>query len=224
METSAPEGPIGKSGTSRRGSLHDALFGTLFESPQRAMEILRPAMPNSLAGFPDWNVMPKLVETTFIDENPRNSQADMPLEVRLTNGRPALAHMLVERKSRPDPGAILQMAGYMVQIWKRFAEGGKERLKALPPTYPFLFHNGRAAWKDPLCPSQLMARHGNAPPIRLPGQDVILRDIAGMPAEELAEGIQTRAAMLAPGRRAMEDPRAVAEALVENAALRRRGH
>ena len=210
METSAPEGPIGKSGTSRRGSLHDALFGTLFESPQRAMEILRPAMPNSLAGFPDWNVMPKPVETTFVDENPRNSQADMPLEVRLTNGRPALAHMLVERKSRPDPGAILQMAGYMVQIWKRFAEGRKERLKALPPIYPFLFYNGRAAWKDP--------------PIRLPGQDVILRDIAGMPAEELAEGIQTRAAMLAPGRRAMEDPRAVAGALVENAALRRRGH
>ena len=158
-------GGLGKKNrSSGHGSLHDALFRTLFDAPQRAMETLRPALPNSPAGFPDWNVMPKLVESAFVDEALRNGQADMPLEVKLTNGRPALVHMPVERKSHPDPGTPLQMAGHMVQIGKRFAEGKRERLKALPPTCPFLVRNGKIAWDCPLCLSQLVVQHENAPP------------------------------------------------------------
>ncbi|MCY4206904.1 MAG: Rpn family recombination-promoting nuclease/putative transposase [Roseovarius sp.] len=210
-----------KGGGTRHPMPHDALFKALFSSADRALEILRPAMPNSLAGFLDWDVEPELVNASFVDENLRNSQADVLLKVKLANGDSAFAYMLIEHKSYPDSGAIRQIAKYAHKIWDYHVAGGREREKALPHIYPFLFYNGKEPWEGPLSLSEMIVQYEDGPQCRLPGEGVVFRNIPKIPEEELSEGIQTRAAMLALSWRAMENLKSIIEALNDNPPLQK---
>ena len=66
--------------------------------------------------------------------------SDLLLKFRLASGASAFAYLLAEHKSTPDPGLPLQLASYMVRIWKRHAGAYAERLRALPPIIPVVVY------------------------------------------------------------------------------------
>ena len=84
-----------------------------------------------------------------MDETLRHECTDLLFRVELTTGEAAFLFILLEHKSRSEPQAILQLAGYMVQIWKRYAQGSAERLRSLPPIIPILLHYGASRWRNP---------------------------------------------------------------------------
>ena len=68
----------------------------------------------------------------------------------LKDGNPLLIYVLVEHKSAVDPKTLLQLAGYMVNIWKRYAADHPERRNTLPPIIPLGFYHSRQDWAIPL--------------------------------------------------------------------------
>ena len=77
-------------------------------------------------------------------------QSDCLLEVTLDRGGRAFVYVLMEHKSHPDPGALLQMAGYTVRFWERLARQDSRYLRDPPLVIPMLFYHGKAAWDIPL--------------------------------------------------------------------------
>ena len=92
---------------------------------------------------------PRLLDGTYIDEHLRDTQSDRLYQVTLTGGKPALLYVLLEHKSAPDPGTPLQLLGYLVRIWTRYAEGRASRLRRLPPILPLVLYHGRQPWNIP---------------------------------------------------------------------------
>ncbi|MCY4592930.1 MAG: Rpn family recombination-promoting nuclease/putative transposase [Alphaproteobacteria bacterium] len=66
------------------------------------------------------------MDGTFVDEALRDSRSDFLFEIELKSGKSAVIFVLVKHKSRPDPATPLQLAGYMVRIWLRHAQGRVE--------------------------------------------------------------------------------------------------
>ena len=128
----------------RAATPHDALFRALVSDPGRASALLRDHLPARIAARLA-ETPPRPLHGSFVDEALRSSQSDMLFEVDLASGGPAFVYLLVEHKSRPDPGLPLQLAGYMVRIWMRYARGRADRLRALPPIIPTVFTTGAAA-------------------------------------------------------------------------------
>ena len=124
---------------------HDALFRALLENPARAGTLLREQLPAAIANRLS-DSPPRLLDGTFIDAALRHSQSDRLFEVTLRDGYPALLYVLLEHKSAPDPGTPLQLLGYMVQIWRRYAGKEAGKLRALPPIIPLVVYHGAARW------------------------------------------------------------------------------
>ena len=142
---------------------HDALFRVLLEDPERAATLLREYLPPALsARMADGP--PKLIDGTFVDDKSRVTQSDRLFEVTLKDGPPVLVYTLLEHKSTPDHGTPLQLLGYMVRIWTRFAEGKPARLRALPPIVPMLFYHGRSTWTVPQDFGEMVERDADTAP------------------------------------------------------------
>jgi len=188
---------------------HDALFRALVADPGRAQALLRDHLPvgiaKRLADKP-----PKIVEGTFVDETLRGSQSDLLMEVETKSGNPAFVHVLVEHKSAPDPGVALQLAGYMIRIWKRHARGRASRLRALLPIIPMVFHSGTDRWHVPAGLAEMI--DGDDPElVVLPGERYILRQLAEMPPEALSRNPQLQAGLVTLTKRAITFLRLVME-------------
>ena len=127
--------------------------------------------------------------------------------------------MLVEHKSYPDPGTPLQLANYMLEIWKRHAQGRVDRLRALPPIIPVVFYHGAARWS---VAEGLEAMIATDDPelLFLPGQRFILRVLSALPTEELSRDAALRAGLIALTRRAIEFVTRIVEGLAEEDTLR----
>ena len=112
-------------------SPHDAMFRALLSDKKRAAAFLRDHLPNEIAGLLSPHP-PVLQDGSFVDEALRSSQSDLLFEVQLSSGGRAYVYVLVEHKSYPDIATPLQLADYMVQIWKRHGRGQASRLRELP--------------------------------------------------------------------------------------------
>jgi predicted transposase/invertase (TIGR01784 family) len=124
---------------------HDALFRALVDDIDRAAAMIRDHLPADLTALLA-DTPPRLRDATFVDEELRSSQSDRLFEVSLRDGRPALLYVLLEHKSTPDPRTPLQLLGYMVRIWDRYASREAARLAALPPIIPLVFYHGERPW------------------------------------------------------------------------------
>ncbi|WP_295403841.1 Rpn family recombination-promoting nuclease/putative transposase [uncultured Thiocystis sp.] len=124
------------------------MFRALLDDPQRAAILLREQLPPELAArlSPE---APRLLDGSFIDERLRDTQSDRLYAVTLTDGTAALLYVLLEHKSAADPGTPLQLLGYMVRIWTRYAEGRAARLRQLPPILPVVLYHGVQPWRVP---------------------------------------------------------------------------
>ena len=170
---------------------HDALFRALLTNPERAGAVLREHLPEPIAGRlgPD---PPRLIDGSFVDEALRGSQADRLFEARLTGGTPLLIYALLEHKSRPDPKTPLQIAGYMINIWRRYADDHPDRLNRLPAILPLVFYHGTRTWRVPLSLFDMVEDDKDLRPFSR-SMAYILRDVGRMAPRQLASSPETRA-------------------------------
>ena len=174
---------------------HDALFRVLLEDPDRAATLLREYLPPALsARMADGP--PKLIDGTFVDDKSRVTQSDRLFEVTLKDGPPVLVYTLLEHKSAPDHGTPLQLLGYMVRIWTRFAEGKPARLRALPPIVPMLYYHGRGSWTVPQDFGEMVERDADTAPF-VPSFRYALHDLGVGPQAALSGDAPIRAVLSA---------------------------
>ena len=138
---------------------HDALFRALLADPGRADTLVREYLPPAVAAeLADAPIRP--VDTSFVDAVLHQSHSDRLFEARLKGGGTAFVYVLLEHKAEPDPGTPLQMLGYMVRIWQRYAQDRASRLRALPPIVPLIFYHGRKRWSEALSVAETIAGKG----------------------------------------------------------------
>jgi len=198
---------------------HDAMFRVTMSDPARAQAFLRDHLPPEFAEKMS-DRPPRIVDGSFVDDDLRGTRSDLLLEVEMKSGNPALVYVLVEHKSTPDPGLPLQLDGYMIRIWERWARGEAKRLRSRPPIIPVVVYSGSARWTVPGNLAETVA--GDDPDlVFLPGQGYVLLRIAEMSVEELSRHPTLRAVLLAMTRRALAHRREVAPAVAEGSPLRR---
>jgi len=206
----------------RRGTSptpHDALFRAVLSDPARAHTFLRDHLPNGIAGQLA-DRPPRILDGSFVDEALLGSQSDLLMEVETAAGRPAFIYALLEHKSYPDPGTVLQLAGYMIRIWLRHAQGRAERLRNLPPIIPMVLYSGKSRWTVPDGLAETIA--GDDPAlVFLPGERFIFRWLTEMAPEELSSDAVVRAGFVTLTRRALTFLRRIVGALAENPVLQR---
>ena len=206
-------GPRGISATP-----HDGLFRALVSDPGRAAALIRDHLPDRIVGLLA-DAPPVPLDASFVDAALRSSQSDMLFKVELASGGPAYVYVLVEHKSYPDPGTPLQLANYMLEIWKRHAQGRVDRLRALPPIIPVVFYHGAARWSVAEGLGAMIATD-DPELLFLPGQRFILRVLSALPTEELSRDAALRAGLIALTRRAIEFVTRIVEGLAEEDTLR----
>ena len=181
-------------------SLHDKLFRAVFSDPAHAQALVRDQLPNEIAGLLA-DTPPRIVPGSFIDEDLRESQADLLLEVSLVDGGSAFVYVLVEHKSYLDPELVLQVLGYMVRIWRDYVrhgegrEGRTARARSLPPIIPLLGYSGSAPWTGPTDLADMIATDTPGL-IFLRGPSLILRQWAQMGPDELSSDPVSQASLL----------------------------
>ncbi len=95
-------------------------------------------------------------------------------------------------KSTPDPALPLQLASYMVRIWKRYAGTGTARLRALPPIIPVVVYHGAEPWTVPDSLRDMIAT--DDPDLAfLPGAGYILRNLRAMEIDALSRNAALKA-------------------------------
>ena len=197
---------------------HDTLVRALLSDRERARDFLRDHLPDSVASLLD-GALPEIVEGTFVDEALAGSRSDLLMRVGLTSGGSAFAYVLVEHKSAPDPGLPLQLASYMVRIWKRFASTSAARLRALPPIVPVVVYHGGADWTVPGSLRDMIAAD-DPDLVFLPGSGYILRNLRTMNIDALSRNAALRAGFIALRREALDFLAEISESLPEGSDLR----
>ncbi len=198
---------------------HDGLFRALVSDPGRAAALIRDHLPNRIVGLLA-DTPPVPLDGGFVDEALRGSQSDMLFKVELATGGPAFVYALVEHKSYPDPGTPLQLANYMVQIWKRHAQGRADRLRALPPIIPVVFYHGGTRWSVGEGLGAMLATD-DPELVFLPGERFILRVLTALPPEDLSHDAALRAGLIALTRRAIEFVTMIVEGVAEEETLQK---
>ena len=174
---------------------HDKLFKGLLDQPGTAGALLRERLPAEISSLLT-DDPPELLDGEFIDEALRGSQSDRLFRVALKGGGDVLLYVLIDHKSTPEPGIILQLLGYMVRIWLRYAGGKAEALRSLPPILPLVVYHGAGEWKVSLSLRDTI----NAPDaIKQYQPDVryVLVDLGPIPNEQLSAYPPLRAGLLA---------------------------
>ena len=197
---------------------HDALFRAAFDAPDLAAAFLRDHLPNEIAALLDVR-RPEKLDATFIDAALAGSQSDALFRVTTRSGTPALCYLLVEHKSTPDIALPLQLASYMIRIWRRHvSEHGPDALRKLPPIVPMVLYHGERRWNVPDGLGDMIT--GDPALAFLPGVSYILRNIGEMPIEALSRNAALRAVLITLRRAAMEHLAEVMKSLPEGSTLR----
>ncbi len=129
------------------------MFRTLFEDIAFVDTFIR----ESLAGMRDVAACLcdepfAACEGTFVSEALRKTHADAVFRTRLKDGR--TLYVLLEHKSSPDPGTPLQVAEYMLGIW-RSHERQEGRKTGQPVIKVIVLYHGTAPWSVPRSMTEL---------------------------------------------------------------------
>jgi len=171
---------------------HDKLFKGLLDQPGTAGALLRERLPPEIAALLA-DQPPELVDGEFVDQALRGSQSDRLFKAKLKSGGEVLLYVLIDHKSTPSAGILLQLLGYMVRIWVRHAGDRAEALRHLPP---LVVYHGAEPWNVALCLRDTIA----APEIikhYQPDLSYRLIDLGPIPDPELSHYPPLRAGLLA---------------------------
>lgn len=125
-------------------NIHDAFFKQALADPKLAATFLREHLPSEIAGLLTLGP-PEPIPGSFVDEELQQHHTDLLFRIRLKSGPTALAYVLMEHKSSPDPGARLQLLRYVVRVLTHCYGQNKQSLP-LPTVFPLLVHQGPEHW------------------------------------------------------------------------------
>ena len=174
---------------------HDKLFKGLLDQPGTAGALLRERLPPEIVALLA-DDPPELVDGEFVDEALRGSQSDRLFQAKLKTGGDVLLYVLIDHKSTPGAGILLQLIGYMVRIWVRYAGDRAEALRNLPPILPMVVYHGAEPWnvpvslRDTIAAPEIIKRHQ-------PDVCYGLVDLGPIPDPELSAWPPLRAGLLA---------------------------
>ncbi|MEI8397288.1 MAG: Rpn family recombination-promoting nuclease/putative transposase [Rhodospirillaceae bacterium] len=174
---------------------HDKLFKGLLDQPGTAGALLRERLPPDIACLLT-DDPPELIDGEFIDEALQGSQSDRLFKAMLKNGGEVFLYVLIDHKSTPDQGIILQLLGYMTRIWLRWAGGRAEALRTLPPILPLVVYHGASEWKVSLSLRDTI-KAPEAIKATQPDLRYVLVDLGPIPNAQLSAYPPLRAGLLA---------------------------
>ena len=125
-------------------NIHDAFFKQALADPRLAATFLREHLPSDIAELLSQEP-PEPVPGSFVDEDLKQHHTGLLFRVHLKSGAAAVAYVLMEHKSAPDPGARLQLLRYVVRVLTQCHEQNGQSLP-LPAVFPLLVHQGPQRW------------------------------------------------------------------------------
>ena len=175
---------------------HDTLFRRAFGRTTNARDLLRTALPASIARAIDWRSL-RRVDGTFVDKRLRRSHTDLLFTARAGNRR-VLLYVLVEHKSIADRITVLQVLGYLHAIWTRYHRE-HPRARLLPPILPFVLHHGKRRSQSPTSLRALLDLRGVPPALVAlqPDFRFVLDDLADQTEAKLQQRVGSTFAQLA---------------------------
>ncbi len=120
---------------------HDTTFKKLFGEIGVAKDVMEHNLPKEVLDQLDMNSLKRL-DGSFISEKLKETFSDILYGVKINN-RDAYVAILWEHKSYLDKYAVFQVAGYILDIWKRII---KEDKKELPVVIPIVVYHGAGSW------------------------------------------------------------------------------
>lgn len=120
---------------------HDITFKKLFGEREIAKDVIEKNLPKEVIDQLDMNTLERL-DGSFISEELKETFSDILYGVRINN-RDAYIALLWEHKSWADKFAVFQVAGYILDIWKRIVKDGKDEL---PVVIPIIVYHGKSGW------------------------------------------------------------------------------
>jgi len=123
---------------------HDALVRAIFGQPQHAAAELGEVLPASVAAGLDLRSL-QPVDATFLDDELRETAADLVFAARFRDGSPARLLFLIEHQSTLDRRLPLRLLAYQTRLleeWDQQHGPGAD----LPGIVALLIHQGRRPW------------------------------------------------------------------------------
>lgn len=125
----------------RPGNLHNNFFQACFSQPQAIRRLLAELAPKQVLALLGPEPLAP-VPGSFVDRKLRGRQTDLLFKARLKKGGDAFVYILVEHKSVPDHGILLQLLRYKCNIWSRLCKDEGP----LTPIVPVVFYHGVRPW------------------------------------------------------------------------------
>jgi len=160
---------------------HDRFVRHMLSRPETAAEYLRQQLPADVVRHLELSAL-RPVSQSFVDTTLRESLSDLVFEVPLVGDGEALAVILFEHKSHPDPLTPFQVLRYIVRILdQRLREG-----QPLCCVIPLVLYHGEQGWNVARSMEQLIAApealRAYVPKFTLP-----LWDLSRYPEDRLRE-------------------------------------
>lgn len=123
---------------------HDRFFRSVFARRELTAGLLRGYLPAAFSTVFDLSTLEHRRDS-YVDAALRAQQSDLLFTIRASDGGLAYVYLLLEHKSYQDRSTLLQMLGYMVNIW-RSDENDKIAPRAI---YPLVVYHGPQPWRAP---------------------------------------------------------------------------
>ena len=124
-------------------SPHDRLFKGIFGNPRHARQVLRTALPRSLARHIDFRTL-RLQDGSYVQESLAMRYSDLLFSARAA-GHSVRLYLLFEHQSEPDPLMAFRLMRYMTDIWHDFLDEHPNATR-LPAIIPVVLHHGAGGW------------------------------------------------------------------------------
>ncbi len=130
-----------KSSKNELSQPHDVTFKKLFGETEIAKNVIEKNLPQEVLEQLDMDSLER-IDGSFVNKELKETFSDLLYRVRINN-RDAYIALLWEHKSYADKFAVFQVAGYILDIWRKVIKDGKDEL---PVVIPIVVYHGKSGW------------------------------------------------------------------------------
>ncbi len=171
---------------------HDKLFRETLSDREVAADFLQNYLPGDILPLTDLNSL-EICKDSFVEDDLKDYHSDLLYKVML-EGREGYVYLLFEHKSYPDRLIHLQIAEYMLKIWRLVLKQKTETL--LPVIIPLVLYHGERKWQYGAKFSALFAKHSEKLSAYIPDFEFVLRDLTQYSDEEIRGIVVSRVVLL----------------------------
>jgi predicted transposase/invertase (TIGR01784 family) len=124
---------------------HDLMVRAVLSDLTEPTSFLQTHLPEAVSQALNWSTL-TLLEGSFVDEDLRESEADLLYEVEHVSGETSLwVYVLLEHQSTPDRWMRLRLLKYCCRIWDLSFRDYPEQ-RELRAIVPLVFYQGERSW------------------------------------------------------------------------------